>query len=149
MLGSRLVYVMLATGYNILLGMCGQLAMSHVAFFGIGAYASALLTRDAGVPFRWPWAGAPAGDGGRLCAWVMARGGGAVRRSVSRDDHLRVPPMAFTVFINWTDVTNGWGGLSRIPPIRLGGFACRTHPRSYYLLAAVAALGLFVAGRTG
>ena len=55
--------------------------------------------------------------------------------------------MALTVFINWTEVTNGWGGLSRIPPIRLGGFVVNTPARAYYVLLAASAIALYVAYR--
>jgi branched-chain amino acid transport system permease protein len=140
-----LVYLLLATGYNFLLGMCGQLALAHVAFFGIGAYASALLTRDLGVPYPAALAAALALP--TACAWLMAQ---AAVRLVG--PYLAMLTFAFhtialTVFINWTAVTNGWGGLSRIPPIRLGPLAVTTRTRSYYLLAAVAAVALYVAYR--
>ena len=140
-----MVYLLLATGYNILLGMCGQLAMSHVAFFGIGAYASALATRDAGLPY-------PVALGLALllptaCAWVMARAAvrfvGPYLAMITFAFH----SMALTIFINWTEVTNGWGGLSRIPPIRLGGFAVNTSTRAYYVLLVASAVALFVAYR--
>jgi branched-chain amino acid transport system permease protein len=140
-----MVYLLLATGYNVLLGMCGQLAMAHVAFFGIGAYASALATRDAGLPY--PVALGLALLLPTVCAWVMAR---AAVRFVG--PYLAMITFAFhsmvlTIFINWTEVTNGWGGLSRIPPIRLGGFAVNTPTRAYYVLLAASALALFVAYR--
>ena len=140
-----LIYLLLATGYNFLIGMCGQLAMSHVAFFGIGAYTSALLTRDLQWPFLAALVAAVALP--TLCAWVMAR---AAVRFVG--PYLAMITFAFhamtlTVFINWTAVTNGWGGLSRIPAIRTGGLAFNTPTRSYYLLLAASALALYVAYR--
>jgi branched-chain amino acid transport system permease protein len=55
--------------------------------------------------------------------------------------------IALAVFVNWTEVTNGWGGLSRIPPIRLGPLLVNTPTRSYYLLATAAAAALYVAYR--
>jgi len=142
---SALVYVILATGYNILIGMCGQLAMSHVAFFGIGAYASALLTRDAGVPF--PAAMAVAILLPTLSAFVMARA--AVRLS---GPYLALVTFAFhsmalTVFINWVDVTNGWGGVSRIPPASLLGWRADTSISAYYVVLSFALAGVLLATR--
>ena len=139
------IYVLLATGYNILIGMTGQLAMSHVAFYGIGAYVSALLTRDAGL--AWPLSLALGMAVPTFWAWVMARA--AVRFT---GPYLAMITFAFhsmvvALFINWTDVTNGWGGVMRIPPLRIGDFAFSTPTRTYYLLAGVAVLGLFVAAR--
>jgi branched-chain amino acid transport system permease protein len=142
---SALIYVILATGYNILIGMCGQLAMSHVAFFGIGAYASALLTRDAGVPF--PAAMAVAVLLPTLAAFIMARA--AVRLS---GPYLALVTFAFhsmalTVFINWVDVTNGWGGVSRIPPASLLGWRADTSTGAYYVVLFFALAGVLFATR--
>jgi branched-chain amino acid transport system permease protein len=143
--GLAAVYVILATGYNILIGMTGQLAMSQVAFYGIGAYVSALLTRDTGV--NWAFSLLLAMAVPTFWAWVMARG--AVRFT---GPYLAMITFAFhsmvvALFINWTEITNGWGGVMRIPPLRVGDFAFSNATRSYYLLAAVAALGLFIAVR--
>src|SRR3989338_10188069 len=44
------IYIILVTSLNLALGFTGLLNLGHIAFFGIGAYTSALLTR-AGVPF--------------------------------------------------------------------------------------------------
>lgn len=38
-------------GLNILIGFTGQISLGHGAFFGVGAYAAAILTTSAGVPF--------------------------------------------------------------------------------------------------
>lgn len=46
----------LATSLNLIIGYAGQFALSHAAFYGIGAYASALLVRGAGMGF---WASVP------------------------------------------------------------------------------------------
>jgi branched-chain amino acid transport system permease protein len=40
-----------AIGLNILIGFTGQLSLGHGAFFGVGAYAAAVLATDAGFPF--------------------------------------------------------------------------------------------------
>ncbi len=44
------IYTIVAVSLNLTLGYTGLLNLGHVAFFGIGAYASALLTK-AGLPF--------------------------------------------------------------------------------------------------
>ncbi|HKU47679.1 MAG TPA: branched-chain amino acid ABC transporter permease [Burkholderiales bacterium] len=46
-----LLWVTLALGYNFLFGICGQVAFSHFAFYGIGAYSVVILTFHAGLPF--------------------------------------------------------------------------------------------------
>ncbi|MGE0735367.1 MAG: branched-chain amino acid ABC transporter permease [Alphaproteobacteria bacterium] len=45
-----LLVVALAIGFNFLFGIAGQVAFSHYAFYGIGAYAVVILTFKAGVP---------------------------------------------------------------------------------------------------
>jgi len=40
-----------AIGLNILIGFTGQISLGHGAFFGVGAYAAAILATDAGFPF--------------------------------------------------------------------------------------------------
>jgi len=40
-----------ACGLNVVVGYAGQISLGHAAFFGIGAYASALLTTKAGLTF--------------------------------------------------------------------------------------------------
>ncbi len=40
-----------ACGLNIIVGYAGQISLGHAAFYGIGAYASAILTTKAGFTF--------------------------------------------------------------------------------------------------
>ena len=44
------IYAIAALGMFILFGYCGQISIGQAAFFGIGAYASALLVMRAGLP---------------------------------------------------------------------------------------------------
>ncbi len=45
-----------ACGLNVIVGYAGQISLGHAAFYGIGAYACALLTTEAGLSF---WAALP------------------------------------------------------------------------------------------
>src|SRR5882672_6508343 len=45
-----LLWVTLALGYNFLFGICGQVAFSHFAFYGIGAYSVVILLVHFHVP---------------------------------------------------------------------------------------------------
>lgn len=45
-----LLWITLALGYNFLFGISGQIAFSHFAFYGIGAYSIVILTFQAGLP---------------------------------------------------------------------------------------------------
>lgn len=43
--------MLLAMSLNIITGVAGQPTLGHAAFYGIGAYTSAILTAKAGMPF--------------------------------------------------------------------------------------------------
>src|ERR687891_825054 len=61
-----MMYVVLALSWNIISGFTGYTSFGHVAFYGIGAYACAILVADYG----WHWL-ASLGAGA-----VVAGGGG-------------------------------------------------------------------------
>ena len=46
-----LIFMILAVGYDVLLGFTGLLSFGHIGLFAIGAYTSALLVMSAGAPF--------------------------------------------------------------------------------------------------
>ncbi len=67
------IFAVLALSLNLLLGYTGQLSLGHAAFFGIGAYASALLS----VKLEWsPWLG--------LLAAIVLPGAGRLRHRPAR-----------------------------------------------------------------
>lgn len=45
------IYVLLAVGYNIVLGYAGVISLGHAGFFGLGAYTVGILVADHGWPF--------------------------------------------------------------------------------------------------
>jgi branched-chain amino acid transport system permease protein len=45
------IYAIVVLGLNVIVGFAGQISLGHAAFFGIGAYASAILTTKAGLSF--------------------------------------------------------------------------------------------------
>jgi branched-chain amino acid transport system permease protein len=55
-----LMYAALSQSWNILSGYCGQISLGHALYFGLGAYATALLFTKFGV---LPWFGMLAGGG--------------------------------------------------------------------------------------
>jgi len=46
-----LLWVTLALGYNFLFGICGQVAFSHFAFYGMGAYSIVIFLIELHMPF--------------------------------------------------------------------------------------------------
>jgi branched-chain amino acid transport system permease protein len=107
-----LIYVLLATGLNITVGLAGLLDLGYVAFYAVGAYSYALLTQDLGLSF---WAAMPVT--GLLAASFGLMLGFPVLRL--RGDYLAIVTLGFgqiahTILVNWTEVTGGPNGISGI-----------------------------------
>ena len=151
------IFAVLALSLNLLLGYTGQLSLGHAAFFGIGAYASALLT----VKLEWsPWLGLlaavllPALTGwgiGRLA--LKLRGAYFVLLTIS------FAGVVSLVSLNWMDLTNGPLGIPGVPALAvalpgLPELPLRSKPAFFYvvLVAVVAAYGFcrrLIASRIG
>ena len=106
------IYIVLAVSLDLAVGFTGMLNMGHVAFFGIGAYASALLTM-AGLPY---WVGLLAG------AILAAIAGFVLSLPTSklRGDYLALATLGFAFIVesfmkNWTSLTRGPLGIPGIP----------------------------------
>jgi branched-chain amino acid transport system permease protein len=115
-----LIYVMLAWGLNIVVGLAGLLDLGYVAFYAVGAYSYALL----GTHFGWSfWILLPAA--GLMAAfWGVILGFPVLRL---RGDYLAIVTLAFgeiirLVLINWREVTNGSAGISGIPKVTFFGW---------------------------
>ncbi len=69
------IFTILALSVNIITGYIGQPTLGHAAFFGIGAYSSAILTAKYGVPFllSLPLSGVIAGFIGALLGLASLR----------------------------------------------------------------------------
>src|SRR4051812_11501113 len=52
------IFAILATSLGLVVGYAGLLSLGHTAFFGIGAYTSALLYLKLGLPMWWGMAAA-------------------------------------------------------------------------------------------
>src|SRR5574341_726895 len=44
------LYTMLTVGLSLVMGYAGQVSLGHATFYGVGAYATALLSARAGLP---------------------------------------------------------------------------------------------------
>jgi branched-chain amino acid transport system permease protein len=115
-----LIYVMLAWGLNIVVGLAGLLDLGYVAFYAVGAYSYALLSSYFGLSF-WvllPLAGILSAFWGIILGFPVLR---------LRGDYLAIVTLAFgeiirLVLINWTAVTKGTFGISGIAKATLFGF---------------------------
>ena len=64
------MWIALAGSWNIISGLTGYVSFGHVAFFGAGAYAGAILIANAG----WPWVPAAAAGGVAACVLALVIG---------------------------------------------------------------------------
>ncbi len=139
-----LVYVLVGVGFNLVIGNLGQLAFANVAFFGLGAYTSGILTVHAG----WPWwtTVLPAALVGAL-AGVLASVP-ALRRV--RLFYLAIMTMAFGELMRWIYIraeplTHGSMGLA-VPPPELPGVRLGTDRAKFYVLLALAVAVVLLTG---
>lgn len=140
------IYTVAALSLNLLIGHAGIFSVAHATFFGIGAYATAILTtRAIGLfPVAMVLGAIVAGAVG----WVFARA--TLRVS---GDYMVVASFAllviFTqVFTNWTSVTGGGAGLPAIPrPGLVDGELLGSNVWFLLLCIAVAAVTYFVSYR--
>jgi len=139
------LYAILGVSFNLLLGYTGLFAVSHAAFFGIGAYASALLALHAGLGFLWGMALGivVAGLVGAVIALPALRVSGDYLVIVS----FGLQTIVFSVMLNWQDVTRGVAGLPGIPRPSLLGWKVTTPSQYLVLFLAAAALCFFLARR--
>ena len=85
---SAMLYVILALGLNIAVGIAGQLVLGYVAFYAVGAYSYALLNQAFGLGF---WACLPVG-GFMAIVFGLALGFPVLRL---RGDYLAIVTLAF------------------------------------------------------
>ncbi len=120
------IYGILAISLNLMVGMAGLFNLGLAAFYGIGAYTSAILSRNFGVPV-----GLSLLAGVALAALIGFIIGLPTVKLVG--DYLAVVTMGLgeitrAVFKNWVPVTRGPMGLPGIPHMSLFGFKLDTAP---------------------
>ena len=129
-------------GLNIVLGYAGQLSLAQAAFWGVGAYTSALLTTQLGIPV---WAG-------MFAAFFMAALFGVLLGipTLKLSGHyLAMATIGFgiilqLILVNEIWLTNGSDGITKIPSPWIGSLELKD-PGSFFYVAAVS-LVLFTWG---
>lgn len=159
LLASRYLFQILVMGYlfsiatlslNLILGYTGQASLAHAAFFGIGAYGVAILTKG-GFSF---WLALP------LSALMAAAVGFLVGLPMlrTRGSYFAISTLCFGVIVsivagNWISLTGGYTGIVGIPtptPIRLpwlGEISFQDRMAQYYLVLGFLILTLAVMQR--
>jgi len=147
------IFIIAAMSLNLLLGFTGQLSLGHVAFFGIGAYTSSLVSLGFEVHLLPDWqvglAAKPVWLGmllgillAGLCGWVIGRVSFKVRGAYFVIVTVSFAEVVRLVALNWVELTQGPMALNNIPVLRLGlpgwfEFAFLRKPANYYLVLLV------------
>jgi branched-chain amino acid transport system permease protein len=139
------IFTILALSLNLLLGYTGQLSLGHAAFFGIGAYTSALLA----LKLEWPfWVGLPAAAlAAGLAGWAIGRLALKVRGAYFVLVTISFAGVISLVSVNWMELTNGPLGLPGVPAPELARISFRTKSAYYYLILLAAAVAYLVCHR--
>ena len=153
------LFVLLALGLNIVVGLAGILDLGYVAFFAVGGYATAILTS----PNRgdsWPdWVPQSHWFAALIVVILLAIltglfiGAPVIRM---RGDYLAIVTLGFGEIIrllflsDWLGgYTGGAQGVTNIPGVDLGFVEIKgTDPRAiFYLVAVFCAIAIYVSWR--
>lgn len=153
------IFLLLALGLNIVVGLAGILDLGYVAFFAVGGYTTAVLTSPNRGP-DWPeWFPTLPWWGAFMITLLMAGlvglfiGAPVIRM---RGDYLAIVTLGFGEIIrilflsDWLNgYFNGAQGITNIPPADFGFFEVKgTDPRSvFYLVLFFAAISIYVSWR--
>lgn len=106
------IYAILGIGLNLVVGYTGLLSVTHSAFYGVGAYVTAILLADYGVNFFVSiiLGIIIAGVAGGVIGWVLSK---------FKDDYYALVSfgfniIAFSIFLNWQSLTRGPLGIPGI-----------------------------------
>jgi len=132
------LWAALAGSWNLLAGYAGLISLGHAAFFGVGAYATAIIYSKFGLS---PWIGLVAGvfvttGFAVVISWPCFRLRGAFFSLATL-----VFPIAMEIVANdWTGLTRGSSGIAMRFDPGIGNFMFRS--RWAYLVAAFALMML-------
>jgi len=136
------IYTILAVGLNLLMGYAGQVSLGHAAFYGLGAYTSAILTAGPSLAQHLsPLLALPIGI--VLTAAVALLIGMPCLRL--RGHYLAMATLGFgwivyIVMRQWSNVTGGISGLTDIPKLAVGGLVFDSDVKWFYLTVVSAVL---------
>jgi len=144
LLNIAILNAIVVLGLNFATGWTGQINFGQAAFYGLGAYTTAIATK-AGVP----WIATPFLSVVIVTAASLVLGLPTLRL---RTYYLAMTTIGFgeiirLIIVHWEPVTGGTSGLRAIPGISVFGLAPQGQIQHYYLLIAVLALAVLVAVR--
>jgi branched-chain amino acid transport system permease protein len=126
------IYCLITIGLSLLLGYAGQISLGHAAFYGIGAYISAILTAQFNLN---PW----------ICMIIAMAAAAVVALAVGapslklRGHYLAMATLAFgiivyIIFNEEAEWTGGPDGMIGIPGLSVFGYELDSVEKYYYLV---------------
>lgn len=133
--GFALIYAVFVTGLNIFMGYAGQATFGQNAFAAIGGYTSAVLTTTYG------WAPLPALGVGILgavaCALVIGYPTLRLKGHYLAMGTLAIGLIVYEITVQWQSVTQGYMGISGIPPLGIGSWEAVSDREQLVLLSVL------------
>ncbi len=144
LLNIAILNAIVVLGLNYTTGWTGQINFGQAAFYGLGAYSTALATK-----FGLPWIAASFFAILVVALASLALGLPTLRL---RTHYLAMTTIGFAeivrlIIVHWEPVTGGTSGLRDIPGIDLFGWHPQGQIQHYYIMIAVLALAVVVATR--
>jgi branched-chain amino acid transport system permease protein len=129
-----MLQAMPAIGLALLMGYAGQISLGHSAFYGLGAYGTAILSVKHGVN---PWISIVCAI---LIVAVICDGLGRIIFRL-RGHHLAVATLGLAIivsvgFVELRQWTGGPNGLAGIKPLAIAGFSFDSDARFFILAYA-------------
>jgi branched-chain amino acid transport system permease protein len=130
------IVALFATAFNLLMGFGGMVSFGHAAYFALGAYAAALLVKQAAWPMPLALAASPfaAAAGALFFGFFIVR----LTHTYFAMLSLAFAQIVFTVVFKWKSLTGGDDGILNLwpPPVLKS-------PLAYcYFTLAVAGAGM-------
>lgn len=135
------IYVLLTASLNLVNGYGGMFSVGHAAFFGIGAYASALWVMKLGLPFSSGLVFA--GLASALLGWLVAKPTLRLKGVYLTLVTLGLNIIVMLVLLNWDDLTRGPLGIAGVPAPQWRGQPFDAPRQYYYLVLAAVVVVLF------
>jgi len=133
-----LLYIVLGSAWNILGGFAGQLSLGHAAFFGIGAYAAAVIASKTSLS---PWVAIVLGPAivlpiALLVGWICFR----LRGPYFTLSTIAVGEVVRLVALNWSSLTGGAVGVVIRPSL----FSGTSKLPYYYIVLTIAVFSVML-----
>ena len=134
------IYLILSLSLNILVGYSGLLSLCHAAFYGLGAYISAILMTKLGIDFFFALPIAIIGT--IILSFIVSMPSVRLKGDYFVLTTLAFQIITFYVLYNWISLTQGPYGIRGIPPPQIFGYPI-AGPSSYFIFSLIIALLCF------